>query len=222
MAPSVNSNIRLGTRLPFDPALPEISTMWLALNRFILLKRADASSICEGNSGNTGNCSYLSSYQSASPTWILTWAEYCRSNCVCESSYCGSECIWTPLDDAEGLLDAGVPWSRISADWQQKYDDVGFFFFKGKKKQVTQKNNENWCKSHAVLDASVFIQLHASCCWAALGSDILVCCGSVVLLKWVTHFQCKRTIPVYNHTCSYLFYSFQNKRGWQARQPDLF
>lgn len=38
-APSVNSNIRLGKRLPLDPALPEISTSWLAGNRFILCKR---------------------------------------------------------------------------------------------------------------------------------------------------------------------------------------
>lgn len=68
MAPSVNSNIRLGTRLPFDPALPEISTLWLALNRFMLLKRADASSICKGNTDNTGDCCHLSSYQSASAT----------------------------------------------------------------------------------------------------------------------------------------------------------
>lgn len=164
MAPSVNSNIRLGTRLPFDPALPEISTLWLALNRFIFLKRADASSICEGNSGNTGNCSYLSSYQSASPTWILTWAEYCRSNCVCESSYCGSECIWTPLDDAEGLLDAGVPWSRISADWQQKYDDVVCFFLKEKKSH----SKEQW-KLMQITCCLRCISLYPTACKLLLG-----------------------------------------------------
>lgn len=42
MAQSVNSNIRLGKRFPFDPALPEISTLWLAVDRFILCKLAAA------------------------------------------------------------------------------------------------------------------------------------------------------------------------------------
>lgn len=128
--------------------------------------------------------------------------------------------VWVYLNAFRWCRRASGCWSSMEQNFSWLTTEIWWcclFFFKGKKTQVTQKNNENWCKSDAVLDASVFIQLHASCCWAALGSDILVCCGSVVLLKWVTHFQCKRTIPVYNHTCSYLFYSFQNKRGWQAR-----
>lgn len=61
MAQSVNSNIRLGKRLPFDRTLPEISTLWLAVNRFILCKLAAAESVCKGNSVNARNCCYLSS-----------------------------------------------------------------------------------------------------------------------------------------------------------------
>lgn len=55
MAQSVNSNIRLGKRLPLDPALPEISTSWLAGHGFLLCKLAAASSLCEGNSLRTRN-----------------------------------------------------------------------------------------------------------------------------------------------------------------------
>jgi len=36
MAQSVNGNMRLGTRLPLGPALPEISTLWLAERGFAL------------------------------------------------------------------------------------------------------------------------------------------------------------------------------------------